>query len=186
MELSVKQCINKVRFKIVKSRPLRIHKATTRRIHSHRCNICGWYADILEGPKEPKWIETVFIINVQNEGYECSDYTVAHTCVGIKITRSINCDIFLHQEFFIRSLLGKFNMVNNNSISLPSDVNQKLRIQMCLMDDEKNDFEPYPYQQLVDLLLFLVQGTRPDIAFSVTNVSRFNSCFGKAHWQAFN
>ena len=33
-------------------------------------------------------------------------------------------------------------------------------------------------------LLYLVQGTRPDIAFAVGDVSRFNSCYGKAHWLA--
>lgn len=41
-----------------------------------------------------------------------------------------------------------------------------------------------PYQALVGALLYLVQGSRPDIAFAVGDVSRYNSCYGKEHWMA--
>lgn len=32
--------------------------------------------------------------------------------------------------------------------------------------------------------MYLIQGTRPDIAFAVNDVSRFNSNYNMAHWQA--
>lgn len=41
-----------------------------------------------------------------------------------------------------------------------------------------------PYQELVGCLLYLVQGTRPDIAFSVSDVSRFNNRHHNIHWTA--
>lgn len=65
----------------------------------------------------------------------------------------------------------------------PSDPNQKLSIDMC--DDGGGDEESkIPYQEAVESLLYLVQGTRPDIAFAVNDVSRFNNKHGKAHWTA--
>jgi len=52
------------------------------------------------------------------------------------------------------------------------------------MKREGEDTGNIPYQEAVGCLLYLVQGTRPDIAFAVGNVSRFNSNHGHAHWTA--
>lgn len=41
-----------------------------------------------------------------------------------------------------------------------------------------------PYQQAVGCLLYLTQCTRPDLEFAVNEVSRFNSNYRMAHWQA--
>ena len=50
----------------------------------------------------------------------------------------------------------------------------------------KTDEEPeinVPYREAVGALLFLVQGTRPDLAFAVSNVSRYNEKH-ETHWIA--
>lgn len=44
------------------------------------------------------------------------------------------------------------------------------------------DVVAVPYQKSVESLLYLVQGTKPDLAFGVSNVSRFNSNYGADHW----
>lgn len=51
------------------------------------------------------------------------------------------------------------------------------------MIEDGEDTDDIPYQEAVGLL-FLVQGTRPDMAFAVNDVSRFNSRFGRAPWTA--
>lgn len=63
------------------------------------------------------------------------------------------------------------------------DTNQKLSISN-VSDEEKREMEGVPYQEAVGSLLYLVQGTRPDIAFAVNDVSRFNSNYGRTHWTA--
>lgn len=65
----------------------------------------------------------------------------------------------------------------------PADANQRLT---KIMNDEDGDFdkESVPYLQAVGCLLFLTQGTRPDLAFAVNSVSRFSNCCGKSHWNA--
>jgi len=41
-----------------------------------------------------------------------------------------------------------------------------------------------PYREAVGTLLWLSLGTRPDISYAVSQVAKFNDCFGKEHWKA--
>ncbi|XP_064464458.1 uncharacterized protein LOC135375730 [Ornithodoros turicata] len=48
---------------------------------------------------------------------------------------------------------------------------------------EGNTESTVPYQNLIGNLMYLVQGTRPDIAFATHYLSEFNHCFTSTHWQ---
>lgn len=111
------------------------------------------------------------------------DMKTARSCVGLHITYEENgATIYLDQSKYIREVLNRFNMSDCKPALTPSDQNQKLSIEMCpKTDEEKRQLEVIPYQEAVGCLLYLVQGTRPDIAVAVNDVSRFNSNFGKAH-----
>ena len=41
-----------------------------------------------------------------------------------------------------------------------------------------------PYRELVGTLLWIANGTRPDIAFAVTTLTKYTSNPGEIHWQA--
>ena len=41
-----------------------------------------------------------------------------------------------------------------------------------------------PYRELVGTLLWIANGTRPDIAYAVTTLAKYNSNLGELHWQA--
>jgi hypothetical protein len=51
-------------------------------------------------------------------------------------------------------------------------------------DEEKNKMSKVPYRSAVGTLLYLVTGTRPDIAVAVGAVSRFLENPGEEHWVA--
>lgn len=48
--------------------------------------------------------------------------------------------------------------------------------------EEKEEMKKKPYNELLGCLQFVVNLTRPDIAFSVNMLSRFKSNPGEAHW----
>ena len=42
----------------------------------------------------------------------------------------------------------------------------------------------FPDRQLIGPLMYLMVATRPDIAFSLSKLSKFNNSPGRAHWEA--
>lgn len=40
-----------------------------------------------------------------------------------------------------------------------------------------------PYQQSIGSLMYLALMTRPDISYSVSNLSQFNNCYDNSHWE---
>lgn len=115
--------------------------------------------------------------------FKMKDLGEAECCVGLRITRDrANGVIFLDQQKYIAEILEKFNMTNCKIIDTPSDPNQRLK------RGESNDVDfnsdSIPYQQAVGSLMYLTQGTRPDLAFAINNVCRFNTCYTREHWTA--
>lgn len=115
--------------------------------------------------------------------FRMKDMGEAECCVGLHITRDKSSGtIFLDQRKYIGEILEKFNMSNCKYIDTPSDPNQRLK--KGESGDPDFNSETIPYRQAVGSLMYLTQGTRPDLAFSINNVCRFNTCYTREHWTA--
>ncbi|XP_031617619.1 secreted RxLR effector protein 161-like, partial [Contarinia nasturtii] len=91
----------------------------------------------------------------------------------------------LDQRKYAEEILRRFNMFDCDPVKLPSDPNQKLSSKMSpTTENELRQMEIIPYRGAVGSILHLAQCTRPDLSFSVTNVSQFNQNPGQAHWKA--
>lgn len=118
------------------------------------------------------------------DSFKMKDLGKAKNCIGLRISYDDD-DIYLDQEKYIREILARFDMAECKAVVTPADLNQKLSVTMSPKNEiERADLTGVPYQEAVGSLLYLAQGTRPDIAFAVNDVSRFNSNFGQAHWTA--
>lgn len=115
-----------------------------------------------------------------------NDLGEAKFCVGIRITRDRQHGIiYLDQERHILDLLAKFGMADSKPVSTPCDINKRLTKEMCPVTlSEKEDMANVPYQEAIGGLLYLTQGTRPDIAYTVNMLSKFNHNPGRQHWEA--
>lgn len=116
-----------------------------------------------------------------NQTFKMKDLGAAQSCLGIRIQQSKNC-IKLDQTNYIMEILERFGMSNCKPVGTPTDTSQKLSINM--VNDQNNLVGKIPFQEAVGSLLHLTQGTRPDIAFAVNDVSRFNGNHSNEHWQA--
>lgn len=105
----------------------------------------------------------------------------AMECIGIHISRT-NDSIALSQKRYIEQLVERFEMHGCKAVKTPGDPNEKLSVAMVT---ESNDLTGrVPHKELIGSLLYVAQITRPDIAFCVNNVSRFNSKHTEEHWQS--
>lgn len=116
-----------------------------------------------------------------NREFQMKDIGPAKNCIGIKIRQGKDF-IELDQSNYIKEILERFGMQDSKPVKTPSDTSQKLSVQM--VTEENSLVGLVPYQEAVGSLLYLTQSTRPDIAFAVNDVSRFNNGHSEAHWKA--
>lgn len=116
-----------------------------------------------------------------NKNFRMKDIGPIQCCLGMRVTQTEKY-IDLDQERYTKDILERFGMSNCKAIGTPRDINQKLS--EIEVTENDNLFGKIAYQEAVGSLLYLAQATRPDIAFAVNDVSRFNHKHSTIHWAA--
>lgn len=99
--------------------------------------------------------------------------------LGLQVTRDRQTGtLSLSQQGYIRHILEKTRQQDVRSTSTPSPTG------LVLQRPQESIPLPQPYRQAVGMLLYAAIGTRPDIAFPTSVVSRFISCWDLSHWNA--
>ncbi len=78
-----------------------------------------------------------------------------------------NDSLTIDLSHYIADILNRFGMTDCNTVSTPMMKNLKL----SKGSDENHTSEPY--RELLDSLMYLMLGTRPDICFALSYLSRF-------------
>jgi hypothetical protein len=105
-------------------------------------------------------------------------------CLGLQI-ENLHSGILVHKSVYVQKILEKFSMDKAHPIKTPMVVRS--------LEKEKDIFRPreegeeilglqYPYLSLIGALMYLANSTRPDIAFAVNLLARYNSAPTKRHW----
>ena len=103
---------------------------------------------------------------------------------------AITCDcskqtLHLSQEAYINSIIHHFNLEDAKSMSTPIDSNTRLTKENCPTSvEDKQEMKGVPYRELIGALNWVAVGTRPDIAFVVSQLAQFLKNLGRVHWEA--
>jgi len=98
-------------------------------------------------------------------------------CLGIEV--SCNREgIHLSQTSYIHDVLSKFGMTNCKPVQSPMETGLKLH---NILDDIVMNDPKVPYRKLLDSLMYIAQGTRPNIAHAVSALSQWSLCYKKIH-----
>ena len=118
--------------------------------------------------------------------YKMKDLGLLNWVLGMEVIQDLtNKTINLNQTTYIRALLAKFDMTECQISNTPMDSRSQLSKSMCpTTDEEKMAMNSIPYREAVGSLLWLANGTRPDIAYAVNQVARYMDNPGILHWNA--
>ena len=135
--------------------------------------------DLLIFGDRPKHIKQVK--DTLSSQYKMTDLGPVQRFLGLRITRDLRArTIEIDQTEYIQSVLERFNMADCKPARTPLPAGAVL---------EQSDHPPATdafrkrYQSLIGSLLYATLGTRPDIDFAVTRLSKFNANPSNTHWE---
>jgi len=103
--------------------------------------------------------------------------------LGVQFEREKDtCELWIHQEMFIDSLLSDYDMVDCNAVKTPLDRDNPLGLATDVYPAIAN--LTVSFQRLVGSLLFLQLCSRPDISFAVLVLSQHTSAPEPRHFAA--
>jgi hypothetical protein len=116
--------------------------------------------------------------------FKMKDLGKTKFCLGLQLEH-LPTDILIHQPAYVQKVLEKFNIDK----AYPSKTHMVLRA----LEKDTDPFRSrqygeevlgseYPYLSVIRALMYIANNTRPDIAFAVNLIARYNVAPTIRHW----
>ena len=112
-----------------------------------------------------------------NNKFDMKDMGVADVILGIKISKTPD-GLILSQSHYIEKILQKYDQDNSSPARTPIDIS------IHLSKNNGKGISQREYAQIIGSLMYVMNCTRPDIAYAVSKLSRYTSNPGSDHWKA--
>ena len=118
--------------------------------------------------------------------FEMKDLGKAKRILGMEIIRDRkNKKPFLTQSTYLRKVVQKFNVHEAKEVSIPLGQHFKLSAEQShSTPKEVSDMATIPYSNGVGSIMYNMVCSRPDLAHTISVVSRFMENTGRIHWEA--
>jgi len=129
--------------------------------------------------------QILWMKNMLNERFEMKDLGEARVCLGLEITRDRNRrKLHLSQQAYIKTIVERFGMSHSKPFATPMEEPKSMEERLEYVSDQDKDAINVPYREAIGSLMYLMIGTRPDIAYSVCKLARFCEIPKWKHWLA--
>lgn len=118
--------------------------------------------------------------------FDMKDLGNAKRILGMEIKRDrSNSLLLVHQAPYIIKILKKFGVIECKLVSLPLGNHFVLSKEQSPANEEEEEYmKNVPYSNAIGSVIYLMVCTRPDLAFTVSTLSRYMSNPGPTHWEA--
>ncbi|KAJ5267498.1 hypothetical protein N7478_010306 [Penicillium angulare] len=139
--------------------------------YKSNCVVCVYVDDFLITAANSHEIEQVQ--RALQAEFQLNDLGTPRSFLGIQFDYYVNGSVSIHQHQYIQKVLSDFGMETCQPKSTPMNPRQILnhRPDEALLDEEAKA----RYATAIGSLMYLMVGTRPDIAFALGTLSRFTS-----------
>ena len=139
--------------------------------HKSNCVVCVYVDDFLVAATNTHEIEQVQ--QAQQTGFPLNDLGTPRSFLGIQFDCHADGSVSVHQHQFIQKVLSDFGMETCQPKTTPMNPKQRLNHRP---DEGPADEEAIArFATAIDSLMYLMIGTRLDIAFALGTLSRFIS-----------
>jgi hypothetical protein len=156
---------------------------------------------ILPFPESPLylavWIDDLVLLSknsdllnsvkkILSSKFKMTDQGEISYLLGISFNRDRSLGkMWLNQKHYLLKVLSKFSMNDCNGVSTPMELNKDIFTSVKNSNElEEIDMKRFPYRQLIGSLMYAMLGTRPDLSFVISVLSRFLHVPTKKHWDA--
>ena len=123
------------------------------------------------------WGVTTTTKKMLSSKFSMKDLGVANVRLGIKISRTSG-GLILSQSHYIKKSLDKLDKDESNIARTLVDIN------LHLSKNIGQSISQLEYSRIIGSLMYVMNCTRPDIAYSVSKLSRYTINPGVDHWKA--
>uniref|UniRef100_A0A2N9G8B6 CCHC-type domain-containing protein n=1 Tax=Fagus sylvatica TaxID=28930 RepID=A0A2N9G8B6_FAGSY len=118
--------------------------------------------------------------------FEMKDLGAAKKIMGMEIHKDKKArKLWLSQKNYIRKVLEKFSMLDAKPVSTPLANHFRISGSQCPKNEEEIDnMSKVSYASVVGCLMYAMVCIRPDLAHTVSTVSRYMANPGREHWNA--
>ena len=112
-----------------------------------------------------------------NSSFDMKDLGQADVILGIQIKRNSEGYV-LTQSHYAEKILRRFGQFDCKPAATPFDAG-------CKLEKNKGDaISQLEYSQVIGSLMYLMNSTRPDLAYAISRLSRYTSNPAQEHWDA--
>lgn len=140
--------------------------------------------DILIASKNKEEVKALKIL--LNSEFEMKDLGDAKKILGMEIERDRSDGyLWISQESYLRRVLSNFKMDQCKPVATPMGAHFKLKTPSDKeYQEEVESMRNISYQSAVGSIMYAMIETRPDLAYSLSLISRFMSRSHHEHWSA--
>ena len=104
--------------------------------------------------------------------------------LGLQVEYKDSRILIIHQKNYIDKIIKTFDLYDTKSVDIPLQPNQYITDEPVDKNEQLREFiNSNKYKKAIGMLIYLMVGTRPDICYTVSVLSRYMQNPRELHWR---